>query len=106
MLPSQIPLGLWTHLNVAFGAIDPSTFAYTAMAGVDDSVVASVSNLKASDPNLKVYISVGGWAANDPGPTYDTFSQLAASPDAQQTFINSLISFMVSNNLDGVDIDW
>ena len=39
-------------------------------------------------------------------PTCTTFSDLAASPAAQQTFFTSLIAFMVSHGYDGVDMDW
>jgi chitinase len=44
---------------------------------------------------------------NDPDqPTHATFSQLAASQDAQNKFFRSLISFMQTYGFDGVDIDW
>lgn len=43
---------------------------------------------------------------NDPGPYRTTFSDLAASEDAQDEFFESLASFMMKNNYDGVDIDW
>jgi GH18 family chitinase len=35
-----------------------------------------------------------------------TFSDLAASEEAQKKFFRSLISFLSTYNLDGVDIDW
>lgn len=38
--------------------------------------------------------------------THDTFSNLAASTDAQAKFFSSLISFMENYSFDGVDIDW
>jgi chitinase len=54
-----------------------------------------------------VWISIGGWTFNDPDqPTARTFSQLAASASAQQTFFASLVSFMATYGFDGVDIDW
>ncbi len=43
---------------------------------------------------------------NDPGPTRTTFSDLAKSESAQDTFFESLITFMVNNGFEGVDIDW
>lgn len=106
MLPNQIPLGLWTHINVAFASVDPNTFQLAPQDGVPYSITEQVARLKIADPNLKVYLSVGGWAFNDPGPTANTFSQLAASSSAQDAFFNSLITFMTANGLDGVDIDW
>jgi GH18 family chitinase len=65
-----------------------------------------VANLKLKDPSIKVFITVGGWTFNNPGPTATTFSDLAASPAAQMAFIKSLLSFMSTYNFDGVDIDW
>ncbi|KAL7929519.1 glycoside hydrolase superfamily [Trichoderma chlorosporum] len=106
MLPAQIPLGLWTHINIAFGSIDPSTYLVTPMDGVPNSISEQISMLKGADPGLKVFISIGGWSFNDPGATANTFSTLAGSSSAQQTFFASLISFMATYNLDGVDIDW
>lgn len=44
---------------------------------------------------------------NDPDQaTATTFSDLAASSEAQQAFFASLISFMTQYGFDGVDIDW
>jgi chitinase len=55
--------------------------------------------LKQSDPKLKIYIAVGGWAFNDPGPTATTFSDLAASVPRQKIFMESLLSFMATYGL-------
>jgi chitinase len=66
----------------------------------------SLTQLKARQPGLKVYIALGGWDFNDPGPTRTTFSDLAASQSAQDTFFESLLSFMLHNEFDGVDLDW
>lgn len=46
------------------------------------------------------------WAFNDPGPTQNTFSTLAGSSSAQSAFFSSLTSFLMTNNFDGVDLDW
>ena len=44
---------------------------------------------------------------NDPDqPTAATFSDLAASPQAQTAFAESLIKLMTTFGFDGVDIDW
>lgn len=106
MIPEDIPLGYYTHINFAFVLIDPDTFTIAPMEGDVSKLYTRVTGLKAAQPGLKVWISVGGWAMNDPGPTQTTFSDLAASEDAQEKFFNSLISFMIANNFDGVDLDW
>lgn len=106
MTPEKIPLGYYTHINFAFVLIDPDTFTLAPMKGDVASLYTRVTALKALQPGLKVWISVGGWAMNDPGPTQTTFSDLAASEDAQDSFSKSLIAFMRANNFDGVDLDW
>ncbi|KFY76624.1 hypothetical protein V498_09544 [Pseudogymnoascus sp. VKM F-4517 (FW-2822)] len=106
MTPEKIPLGYYTHINFAFVLIDPDTFTLAPMKGDVASLYTRVTALKALQPGLKVWISVGGWAMNDPGPTQTTFSDLAASEDAQDSFSKSLITFMRANNFDGVDLDW
>ncbi|KAK4447080.1 glycoside hydrolase [Podospora aff. communis PSN243] len=106
MTPLQVPLGFYTHINVAFAFINPRTFRVEAMDGVPNDITRQIASLKGADPGLRVFISLGGWTFNDPGPTRFTFSQIAASHSAQEAFADSLISFMFHYNLDGVDIDW
>ncbi len=72
----------------------------------DTDLYKRLTNLKLKDPSLKVFIAIGGWTFNDDGPTATTFSDLAASADAQKAFIKSLLSFMSTYNFDGVDLDW
>jgi chitinase len=106
MSPDQIPLGYYTHLNYAFAYIDPATFRVANMDSTVGSLYKNVTGLKAKQPGLKVWLTIGGWSFNDPGPTTTTFSQLIASEFAQLEFFASLISVLAGNNFDGVDIDW
>ena len=56
MSPDQIPLGSYSHLNMAFGYIDSDTFT---IAEMDDTVAAqytAVTALKSKQPGLKVRI--------------------------------------------------
>lgn len=104
--PEQIPLGVYTHINFAFATIDPNTFEVKPAVTEDIALYARVAALKRQDPDLKVFIAVGGWTFNDPGPTATTFSDIARSEANQRVFIKSLVSFMSTYNFDGVDIDW
>jgi chitinase len=106
MTPEKIPLGYYTHINFAFALIDPVTFNIAPMGSDVAALYQRVTALKILQPGLQVWISVGGWAMNDPGPTATTFSDIAASSTAQSNFFNSLISFMEKNGFDGVDLDW
>ncbi|KAJ4292882.1 hypothetical protein N0V88_005542 [Collariella sp. IMI 366227] len=107
MLPEQIPVAAYTHINFAFAMIDPVSFAIAPMSDGDVDLYPRLTGLKELYPNLKVWISIGGWSMNDPDqPTATTFSDVAGSAANQQKFFASLISFMSQYGFDGVDIDW
>ncbi|KAI4621511.1 hypothetical protein J4E80_003881 [Alternaria sp. BMP 0032] len=105
-LPEQIPIGVYTHINFAFAVIDPKTFKIAPSSPEDVNLYKRLTLLKKRDPNLKVYIAIGGWAFNDPGPTATTFSDLAASVPRQKAFMESVLSFMSTYGFDGLDLDW
>ncbi|KAF5024622.1 hypothetical protein F66182_3386 [Fusarium sp. NRRL 66182] len=104
--PSDIPDGVYTHINFAFASIDPKTFKIVPASSKDPELYRELTRKKKIDPKLKVFIAIGGWAFNDPGPTVTTFSDIARSDANQRAFIRSLISFMATYGFDGVDIDW
>lgn len=107
MYPENIPSGAYTHLNYAFAFVDPDTFAVAPMADTDKDLYPRFTALKETNAGLETWISIGGWSMNDPDqPTARTFSNLAASQDAQNKFFSSLLSFMGTYGFDGVDIDW
>ncbi|RDH25460.1 hypothetical protein M747DRAFT_311300 [Aspergillus niger ATCC 13496] len=91
---TQIPLGVYTHINVALAVIDPDTFEVRPSLTADIELFKRVARLKQEDPDLKVYIAIGGWSYNDPGPTAMTFSDLAASTSNQNKFFDSLTKFI------------
>ncbi|KAH8803723.1 glycoside hydrolase superfamily [Xylogone sp. PMI_703] len=101
-----IPVEAYTHLNFAFMLIDPNSFEIVPMDDGQPELYSRFTALKKSKPGLETWLSIGGWAFNDPGPTQRTFSQLAASSSAQSKFFASLTSFMAQYGFDGVDIDW
>ncbi|ETS75312.1 hypothetical protein PFICI_12256 [Pestalotiopsis fici W106-1] len=104
--PEQIPVGLYTHINFAFATIDPVSFKVLPVSDNDVALYKRLTHLKQKDPDLRVFIAIGGWTFNDPGPTATTFSDLAASVPRQKAFIESLVSFMSTYGFDGVDLDW
>ena len=106
MTPEEIPLGYYTHINFAFALIDGRTFRVVPMSPGVASLYQRVTSLKQRQPNLQVWIAIGGWAMNDPGPTRKAFSDMVKSESAQNAFFDSLLSFMQVNNFDGVDLDW
>ncbi|KAL2814405.1 glycoside hydrolase superfamily [Aspergillus cavernicola] len=106
MAPEDARLGIYTHINFAFALINPTTFRIAPMDQNTGTRYQSITSLKNRQPSLKVWIAIGGWAMNDPGATRTTFSDLAASEANQDIFFETLVSFMLSNRLDGVDLDW
>lgn len=104
--PEQIPVGIYTHLNYAFASIDPDTFEIVAATESEKKLMTRLTDLKKVDPDLKVFIAVGGWTFNDPGATQTLFSDLAASESNQKKFFKSLQSFMSTYDFDGIDLDW
>ncbi|KAK4870960.1 hypothetical protein LT330_000197 [Penicillium expansum] len=104
--PENIPGGVYSHINFAFATIDPDTFEVKPADERDVELYTRVTDLKKGDPNLEVFIAIGGWTFNDPGPTQTVFSDIARSVANQKKFINSLVSFMSTYDFDGIDLDW
>jgi len=107
VFPEGVAAGAYTHLNFAFALIDPDTFEVAIMTDGDQDLYSRLTGLKETYDGLEVWISIGGWSMNDADqPTATTFSDLAASTTAQTAFFASLLTFMTTYGLDGVDIDW
>jgi len=95
-LPAEkVPFTKLTHVNYAF-----------ALVGQDNRIqLDSTSLLKqvvdlAHAKQTKVLISIGGWT----GSRY--FSSMAATAATRDVFVQDVISFIKSNNVDGIDLDW
>jgi chitinase len=96
-----------THLNVAFGYIQPDTYTIYPIPGTGIEQFQQLTNLKQSAPGLQIWLSLGGWTYSDNGTdTQPVFGDLASSVEKRRSFIESLVSFMTEWGFDGVDIDW
>jgi GH18 family chitinase/chitodextrinase len=49
---------------------------------------------------VKVLIAVGGWGVSD------EFPAMASDPTARANFVSNVLDYLITNDLDGVDIDW
>lgn len=96
-----------THLNVAFGYIQPNTYTIYPIPGTGIEQFQQLTNLKQSAPGLQIWLSLGGWTYSDNDTdTQPVFSDLSSSVENRRSFIESLASFMTEWGFDGVDIDW
>eukprot|EP00804_Cyclotella_cryptica_P000656 CCRYP_014683-RB/>CCRYP_014683-RB protein AED:0.01 eAED:0.01 QI:737/1/1/1/1/0.66/3/469/581 len=101
------------------GDIDVTSFGYThlafAFAGINYqgliepyngssefwSMYTAFNSLKASNPGLNTLIAVGGW-------TFDQsrFVYVSSTSSTRSAFAASVVTFLESNNFDGIDLDW
>ena len=67
----------------------------------------TTADVKKFNPDLKIFISVGGWTFSDNGTaTQPVYGNIAASIANRQTFANNVVKFMEHYGFDGIDIDW
>ncbi|KAH6658131.1 glycoside hydrolase superfamily [Truncatella angustata] len=106
VMPEDLNLNGFTHINFAFAFFDPQSFQIAPMDSNSGSLLGRFTALKDTHNGLQAWISVGGWSFTDPGPTRSSFSDMTSSAGNRQKFINGLISFMEHYGFDGVDLDW
>lgn len=107
MNPENIPLGVYTHINFAFASVAEPSFQTIPSSAEGVELWKRVMMLKQSDPNVKIWLAIGGWTFNDPDQiTKTTFSDIVSSTANQDKFITALVFLMTSFGFDGVDIDW
>lgn len=96
--PDDIDVDICTHVNYAFFGLNED-----GTLRLDDSedTVRRVSSIKSRNPNVKVLISVGGWAEGSA-----VFSHVAADAGRKANMASSTLSYLDDFNCDGIDIDW
>lgn len=80
---------------------DATAFQLLSVDPHDPSNLATIVGYKATNPALKVLLSVGGW--NYPSAYFSAMASTAAN---RAIFIASVKSWIAQYNVDGVDIDW
>lgn len=100
---SNIRADLLTHINYAFGQVNPDGTVAIDNPSFDTTNFAALRALKQRYPHLQVLIAFGGWG----GSKY--FSDAASTPEMRGRFAQSVIDVFLRaypDVFDGVDLDW
>lgn len=88
-----------THINYAFVDVKNNR-AFLHREATDTVNFQQLNQLKLKNPDLKILISIGGWAWSE------NFSDAALSDTSRKAFAESAVKIIEKFKLDGVDIDW
>lgn len=88
-----------THINYAFADVKANR-AFLTNEKTDTVNFRKLLSLKQKNPELKILISIGGWAWSE------NFSDAVLSDTSRTAFAASAVEIIRKYNLDGVDIDW
>jgi hypothetical protein len=107
---ADVDAKLFSHINYAFAlvAADDTKEQYTVIPSSPEDetrLYKEVNELKKDSPDLKTFLSIGGWAFNDK-PTEWIFSAMAETPERRGSFIRHTVQYVRKYGFDGIDIDW
>lgn len=88
-----------THINYAFVNVQNGE-AFLTNLKTDSVNFRKLNLLKKINPDLKILISIGGWAWSE------NFSDAVLTDSSRVKFARSAVNIIREYNLDGVDIDW
>ncbi len=88
-----------THINYAFVNVQDSLAVLTNLQ-TDSTNFRKLNELKKINPDLKILISIGGWAWSE------NFSDAVLTESSRRKFAKSGVDIIREFKLDGVDIDW
>jgi chitinase len=88
-----------THINYAFVNVKDNR-AWLTNLKTDTTNFKNLLKLKKINPDLKILISIGGWAWSK------NFSDAVLTDTSRNAFAASAVEIARKYNLDGVDIDW
>ncbi|RAJ98126.1 chitinase [Larkinella arboricola] len=95
----QIMAEKLTHINYAFVDVKNNR-AWLHSLATDTTNFRRLNSLKKRNPDLKILISIGGWAWSE------NFSDAVLSDTSRLSFAQSAVDIVRQYDLDGIDIDW
>lgn len=96
--PGTDPMPYWA-LPPYGSCSDATAFQLMSVEPHDAGFLQTINGYKATNANLKVYLSIGGW--NFPSAYW---SAMAATAATRATFIQSVIAWLNQYSVDGVDM--
>lgn len=103
-----MPLTELTHLNYAFAFVDPQSYGLVVMdSDTTEDLWQLTVDTKRYNPNLKVFVAVGGWTFSDNGTaTQPLLGEIASTEANRQRFADAVVRFLNTYGFDGLDLDW
>ena len=91
-----------THLNIAFA--NPETDGTIVLPGNSGDLLKNVMDTaRSQNSNIKIYISLAGGGFSD--EIANTWKNFLASPQDRPILIDKIVSYVLDNDFDGVDVD-
>lgn len=99
----QIPMDVLTHINFSF-AIPAKTGDTLEPLKKPDALHSLVKYVH--QHKKQVFISIGGWGIGDGGGDDTRFHKMAERAEGRHTFVQNVMKFVQTYQVDGVDLDW
>lgn len=85
--------------DIIYFSAEPRADGSLDTSRLSEETWLTLAKLK-SDYGVRVHVSFGGWKRDG------AFAEMTADPETRKTFVENLLEFLLSRNLDGVDFDW
>ena len=92
-----------THLNIAFANPESDGTIHLPNNSSGITLEDIISTAKSKNNKIKIYISLAGGSIQS--PLLERWKNFLASSQERSVIVNKIISFVIDNNLDGVDVD-